>query len=110
MAMEISKTDLSTRGETLAANTVRQVVRPNPRRTSLLLINNSATDAYISERDNVATSGDLVGILLKANAGNAVGFSALVGADGKKRIYDGQLYAISTAAVTITVAEESEVA
>lgn len=110
MAMEVSKTDLSTRGEAVTANTVKQIVRPNPRRISLLLINTSATDAYISERDNVTTSGSLIGILLKANAGNAIAFSSLVGTDGLKRVYDGQIYATSTANVTIMVAEESEVA
>ncbi len=107
--LNISRSDLSTHCVTLVANTVTRILLRNVRRISLLMCNNSATDAFVAERDNVATSGDLCGVPLKANLGSTFGVSAVVGMDGKKRIYDGPFYVVSTGAAVITIAEENEI-
>lgn len=107
--MEVSKTNLFTHKVTLVANAVTRIVVANKRRISLLLLNDSAIDAFIAERDNVATTGDLQGIPLKATIGTIITFTGVVGMDGKKRIYDGHIYAVSAGAATIEIAEESEI-
>jgi hypothetical protein len=107
--LNISRSDLSTHAVTLVANAVTRIVLPNIRRISLLLVNDSDIDAFIAERDNVATTGDLVGIPLRANLASTFGLSAVVGFDGLKRIYDGEIYAVSTGAAVITISEESEI-
>jgi len=107
--LNISRSDLSTHCVTLVANTVTKIVLRNIRRISLLMCNNSATDAFVSERDNVTATGDLCGVPLRANLASIFGVSAVVGMDGKKRIYDGPFYAVSTGAAVITIAEENEI-
>lgn len=107
--LEISRSELSTKGVTLVANTVTPVALLNVRRISLLVMNNGATDAFISERDTVAATGDLIGVPLAANRATTFGLSAVIGMDGKKRIYDGALYVISTGTPQIIISEESEI-
>jgi hypothetical protein len=107
--LNISRSALHSRSVTLTANTVLQIVNRQVRRISLILFVEGAIDAYVSERDNLTTSGDLVGIPLKSNLASTFGVSAVVGMDGKKRIYDGPFYALSTGAAVITIVEELEI-
>jgi hypothetical protein len=96
-----------TRVETLVVNTVRKIVDANPRRFSLMLVNRSATDAEIGFDSGIATTGGKRGIPLLASQGNTLGFGPMITGDGKVIAIKGSIYAISTAAIDITIAEES---
>jgi len=92
---------MTTRAVTLKANKATRLLFANQNRKSFTIFNGSSTDAYIGTGPDVATSGFKQGLPCKANGGSIVGTSP--------DVYTGEIWAISTAQVTLNVVEEVEV-